>query len=114
MTGTDLSERVVATPAAVAFIEEIRAEHGPVMFHQSGGCCDGSSPMCFAQDDYVLGDADILLGFIAGAPVYIHESQFALWARTQLVIDVVNGNGGSFSLDGGTGKRFLARSRVMG
>lgn len=114
MTATSTPDRVVATPAALSFLGEIRAEHGPVMFHQSGGCCDGSSPMCFPQDDYVVGDADVLLGFIAETPVYIHESQWRLWAHTQLVIDVVAGTGGMFSLDSGTGRRFLTRSRVLG
>ncbi|MEL7347817.1 MAG: DUF779 domain-containing protein [Pseudomonadota bacterium] len=113
MSAKSSLERVVATPAALAFLDEIRAEYGAVMFHQSGGCCDGSSPMCFPQDEYLVGEGDVLLGFIAGAPVYIHDSQFRLWAHTQLVIDVVEGVGGMFSLDSGKGRRFFTRSRVL-
>ncbi|NIX77025.1 DUF779 domain-containing protein [Microvirga terricola] len=105
--------RVEATPAALALIEEIKAEHGPILFHQSGGCCDGSSPMCYAQGDFIVGDRDVLLGTIADVPVYISESQFAAWQHTQLILDVVPGRGGMFSLDNGREKRFLTRSRLM-
>ena len=107
------AERVTATPAALALIAEIVADHGPVMFHQSGGCCDGSSPMCYPQDDFIVGDRDVKLGEIGGVPVYISESQFAAWAHTQLIIDVVPGRGGMFSLENGTEKRFLARGRAF-
>jgi uncharacterized protein (DUF779 family) len=105
--------RVTATPAAVAFIEVLAAEHGPVLFHQSGGCCDGSSPMCYPQDDFIVGDRDVKLGEIGGAPVYIGASQFDLWRHTQLIIDVVPGRGGMFSLDNGREQRFLTRGRVF-
>ncbi|MCI4663122.1 MAG: DUF779 domain-containing protein [Neomegalonema sp.] len=105
--------RVSATDAALAFLDEIRADHGPVLFHQSGGCCDGSAPMCYPQGEYILGDQDVKLGEIGGAPVYISASQFDLWAHTQLIIDVVAGGGGMFSLDSGRGRRFLTRSRVF-
>ena len=106
--------RVVATDAALAFIREIQADHPEILFHQSGGCCDGSSPMCYPADDYIVGDRDVKLGEIGGVPVYISESQFAVWQHTQLIIDVVPGRGGMFSLDNGREKRFLTRSRLFG
>lgn len=105
--------RVTATPAALALIEELKADYGPVLFHQSGGCCDGSSPMCYPQDDFIVGDRDVCLGEISGAPVYIGAAQFDLWRHTQLIIDVVPGRGGMFSLDNGRERRFLTRSRVF-
>ena len=105
--------RVICTPAAVELIRTVRAKHGPVMFHQSGGCCDGSAPMCFPQGEFLLGDHDRLLGEIDGAPFYISGPQFAYWRHTQLVIDVVPGRGGMFSLEGSEGLRFLTRSRLF-
>lgn len=106
--------RVVATDAALALIREIQADHPEILFHQSGGCCDGSSPMCYPVDDYIVGDRDVKLGEIGGVPVYISESQFGVWQHTQLIIDVVPGRGGMFSLDNGREKRFLTRSRLFG
>ncbi|AOF88344.1 MULTISPECIES: DUF779 domain-containing protein [Rhizobiaceae] len=106
--------RVVATDAALALIREIQADHPEILFHQSGGCCDGSSPMCYPADDYIVGDRDVKLGEIGGVPVYISESQFGVWQHTQLIIDVVPGRGGMFSLDNGREKRFLTRSRLFG
>jgi uncharacterized protein (DUF779 family) len=106
-------DRVTATPAALALIETLAAEHGPILFHQSGGCCDGSSPMCYPQDDFIVGDLDVKLGVIGGAPVYIGAAQFELWRHTQLIIDVTPGRGGMFSLDNGREIRFLTRSRVF-
>nr|WP_251135814.1 DUF779 domain-containing protein [Exiguobacterium sp. s128] len=94
-------------------IELLKAKHGPLMFHQSGGCCDGSSPMCFAEGDLFLGDHDLWIGTIGGCPFYIHEDQYEYWKHTQLIIDVVNGRGGMFSLEGVEGKRFLTRSRAF-
>lgn len=105
--------RVTATPEAIALIEEIRADHGDILFHQSGGCCDGSSPMCYPVGDFKVGDSDIKLGEIAGVPVYIGRAQGEAWAHTQLILDVVEGRGGMFSLDNGREKRFLARGRVF-
>ena len=108
-----MPDRVTATPAALVLIEALTAEYGPILFHQSGGCCDGSSPMCYPQDDFIVGDRDVRLGEIGGAPVYIGASQFDLWRHTQLIIDVVPGRGGMFSLDNGREERFLTRSRVF-
>ncbi len=106
-------ERVIATDPALALIARLQAEHGPVLFHQSGGCCDGSSPMCYPQHDFIVGDQDVRLGEIGGAPVYIAAAQHALWRHTQLIIDVVPGRGGMFSLDNGTEQRFLTRSKIL-
>jgi len=106
-------ERVTATPAALAFIEELRQRHGPLMFFQSGGCCDGSAPMCYPAGEFNLSDSDVYLGNLGGTPFYMGLEQFAYWEHTQLIIDVVAGNGGMFSLDNGTGRRFLTRSRLF-
>ncbi|RDI61269.1 DUF779 domain-containing protein [Microvirga subterranea] len=105
--------RVTATPAAIDLIATLESEYGPVLFHQSGGCCDGSSPMCYPQDDYIVGDADVLLGVIGGAPFYMSPSQYEYWKHTQLIIDVVPGRGGMFSLENGRNVRFLTRSRLF-
>lgn len=109
---TDICPRVIATEAAVHLIDELRAEHGAVLFHQSGGCCDGSSPMCYPVGGFIVGDRDIRLGEIGGAEFFISEPQFAYWQHTQLIIDVVPGRGGMFSLDNGSDRRFLTRSRL--
>ena len=105
--------RVKATPAALDLIKALQDEHGEILFHQSGGCCDGSAPMCYPIDDYMVGDRDVRLGPIGGAQVYINRDQFEYWKHTQLIIDVVPGRGGMFSLDNGKGKRFLTRGRVF-
>jgi hypothetical protein len=109
----DAVSRVVATPAAAELIEKLKAEHGEVMFHQSGGCCDGSAPMCFPANEFMVGNADVKLGAIAGVPFYMSESQFEYWQHTQLIIDCVPGNGGMFSLERPSGLRFLTRSRLF-
>jgi uncharacterized protein (DUF779 family) len=109
----DFPAQVLATTEAVALIDRLRAKHGPLLFHQSGGCCDGSSPMCYPQDDFIVGDRDVRLGEIGGAPFYISPSQFEYWKHTQLIIDVVKGQGGMFSLENGEGVRFLVRSRLF-
>ena len=111
---TTTEPRVLATDAALEFIVEIRRDHPDILFHQSGGCCDGSSPMCYPADDYIVGDNDVKLGEIGGVPVYISASQFEVWKHTQLIIDVVPGRGGMFSLDNGRERRFLTRSRLFG
>jgi uncharacterized protein (DUF779 family) len=110
---TTILERVTATPAALAMIDELRRRHGPLMFFQSGGCCDGSAPMCYPAGEFSLSDTDVYLGNLGGVPFYIGIEQFGYWEHTQLIIDVVAGNGGMFSLDNGTGKRFLTRSRLF-
>jgi uncharacterized protein (DUF779 family) len=104
---------VDATPGAVALIERLRAKHGPLMFHQSGGCCDGSSPMCYPLGEFIVGGSDVKLGEIAGTPFYMSAAQFAYWQHTKLIIDVVPGRGGMFSLDNGEEVRFLTRSRMF-
>ena len=105
--------QVMATLPALQLIQTLRARHGPVLFHQSGGCCDGSSPMCFPVGDFIVGDRDVQLGEIGGAPFYISPSQFEYWKHTQLIIDVVRGRGGMFSLENGEGVRFHVRSRLF-
>nr|WP_099058449.1 DUF779 domain-containing protein [Rhizobium sp. ACO-34A] len=111
---TDISQpRVLATDAALAFLDEIKADHPDILFHQSGGCCDGSSPMCYPASEYRVGETDVKLGEIGGVPFYISGSQFEVWKHTQLIIDVVDGRGGMFSLDNGRERRFLTRSRLF-
>jgi hypothetical protein len=112
-------QQVLTTPAAEALMETLRAKYGPLMFHQSGGCCDGSSPMCYALGEFIVGDSDVLLATIGardnapGAPFYMSKPQFEYWKHTQLILDVVPGRGGMFSLDNSEGVRFLIRSRVF-
>jgi uncharacterized protein (DUF779 family) len=111
-----LPQQVLTTPAAVALMETLRAKYGPLMFHQSGGCCDGSSPMCYALGEFMTGDSDVLLATVGdepGAPFYMSKPQFEYWKHTQLILDVVAGRGGMFSLDNSEGVRFLIRSRVF-
>jgi uncharacterized protein (DUF779 family) len=103
-------DKVSATPEALALLAEIVVDHGPVLFHQSGGCCDGSSPMCYPVGEFLIGDGDVQMGEIGGMPFYISGSQFEVWKHTDLIIDVVAGRGGMFSLDNGREKRFLTRS----
>src|ERR1700760_1644049 len=104
--------RVTATPAALELIGKLRAEHGDVLFHQSGGCCDGSAPMMFPIKEFMVGGSDVKLGEIGGVSFYMSDSQFEYWQHTQLIIDAVPGNGGMFSLERPTGLRFLTRSRL--
>lgn len=113
MAETKEVDRVIATPAAVELIDKLRAEHGAVLFHQSGGCCDGSAPMMFPQGEFMVGSSDVKLGEIASVPFYMSESQFEYWQHTQLIIDAVPGNGGMFSLERPSGLRFLTRSRLF-
>ncbi len=105
--------RVSITPEAAGWVEKLREEHGPLMFHQSGGCCDGSSPMCYPQGEFRVGGSDVLLGEIAGCPFYMSASQFNYWRHTHLLIDVVKGRGSGFSLEAPEGIRFLTRSRLF-
>jgi len=106
-------DRVSATDATVSLINELKEIHGPLLFHQSGGCCDGSAPMCFARGDFKVGSRDVFLGVINEQPFFMAEDQFSYWEHTHLIIDVVDGRGGMFSVEGPTGKRFLTRSRVF-
>lgn len=105
--------RVIATDAARAMIRRLRDQHGPLMFHQSGGCCDGSSPMCYPAGEFRTGARDVLLGSIEDTNVFIGAAQHALWSHTQLIIDLVPGRGSGFSLEAPEGVRFLTRSRVF-
>ncbi|MFN3198247.1 MAG: DUF779 domain-containing protein [Bradymonadia bacterium] len=105
--------RVTATEAAIALIEELRAMHGPLMFHQSGGCCDGSAPMCYLVGEFKIGQRDVCLGEVAGCEVYIGGQQYERWAHTRLILDAVPGRGAGFSLEAPTGMRFITRSRVL-
>jgi uncharacterized protein (DUF779 family) len=113
MTTETVPEQVLATEAAQELIASLVAEHGPLIFHQSGGCCDGSSPMCYPAGDLMIGDVDVLLGEVAGTPFYMSQSQFEYWKHTQLTLDVVPGRGGMFSVEGSRGLRFLIRSRIF-
>lgn len=110
---SELPEQVVTTPAAEALIARLKAKHGELMFHQSGGCCDGSSPMCYPQGEFLVGDSDVLLARLGETPFYMSRSQFEYWKHTQLILDVVPGRGGMFSLENPEGVRFLIRSRVF-
>jgi uncharacterized protein (DUF779 family) len=106
----------VITAAAAELLTRLQERHGPVMFHQSGGCCDGSSPMCYPRGEFLVGDRDVLLGVLDvgdGVPVWISGPQYQAWKHTQLVIDVVPGRGGGFSLEAPEGVRFLSRGRVF-
>ena len=105
--------RASATEAALQLISRLVARHGPLMFHQSGGCCDGSAPMCYPRGELLLGDQDVFLGEIGGQPFYMGAAQFEYWQHTHLIIDVVPGRGGMFSLEGPLGVRFLTRSRLF-
>jgi uncharacterized protein (DUF779 family) len=107
-----MEPKVIATDSALQLIEKLKRKYGPLMFHQSGGCCDGSSPMCYPAGELLIGDHDVFLGEIGGCPFYIAKAQYEYWKHTQLIIDVVPGRGGMFSLEGAEGVRFLTRSKV--
>jgi len=106
-------DRVLVTEAASALIAKLQARHGDLLFHQSGGCCDGSAPMCYPRREFRTGAQDVFLGTIGGAPFFIGAAQFEYWRHTQLIIDVVKGRGGGFSLEAPEGLRFLTRGRVF-
>ena len=103
---------VMAPESALALIDTLKASHGPLMFHQSGGCCDGSAPMCYPEGELRLGARDVLLGEVGGCPYYIGGDQFERWKHTDLTLDVVPGRGAGFSLEAPLGVRFLIRSDV--
>lgn len=106
-------ERVTATPAALELLTSLEAEHGPLMFHQSGGCCDGSSPMCYPRGEFRVGSRDVYLGDVGDLPFYISGPQYAYWKHTHLTVDVVPGRGSGFSVEAPRGVRFLIRSRLF-
>jgi hypothetical protein len=106
-------EQVVTTAAAEELMSRLAEKHGELMFHQSGGCCDGSSPMCYPRGEFFVGDSDVLMATLGETPFYMSKSQFEYWKHTQLILDVVPGRGGMFSLENGEGVRFLIRSRVF-
>jgi uncharacterized protein (DUF779 family) len=117
MTASQVN-RVSLTPEAAQLLRSLAGRHGPLMFHQPGGCCDGSSPMCFQAGEFLTGDADVHLGDLevpgmAPVPVWMSRDQFAYWSHTHLTIDVVQGRGSGFSLEAPTGNRFLIRSRLL-
>ena len=105
--------RVLITPAAEAVVETLRGQHCALMFHQSGGCCDGSSPMCFSKGGFIIGESDVWLGNICGCDFFMSEEQYQYWQHTQLTVDVTPGRGASFSLEIPLGVRFLLRSRLF-
>ena len=112
--GTPPPPRVVATPAALELVALLQAKHGQdLMFHQSGGCCDNSAANCYLPGELTIGAQDVLLGQVGGAPFYIGKSQYEYWKHTQLILDVIDGQGGTFSLEGSTGKAFHTRSRLF-
>jgi uncharacterized protein (DUF779 family) len=106
-------KKVIATQAALDLIEHLKQKHGPVMFHQSGGCCDNSAANCYLPGEITIGAGDVLLGEIGGSPFYMSKSQYEYWKHTQLIIDVIEGHGGTFSLEGPEGKAFHTRSRLF-
>ena len=106
-------ERVIVTDEAAAVIERLKQMHGPLMFHMSGGCCDGSSPMCYPDGEFKVGAVDVRLGAICGCPFWMWADQYAFFANSQLMIDVVSGRGAGFSLESPEGVRFVSRSRVF-
>lgn len=105
--------RVKVTDEAKKVIEEIRAKHGALMFHQSGGCCDGSSPMCYENGEFLVGSSDVWLGEIDGCDFWMAKDQFEFFKHTELTIDVTPGRGASFSLEIPLGVRFVTKSRVF-
>ena len=105
-------ERLSFTQDTENLVNELTEIHGDLVFHQSGGCCDGSAPMCFPEGEFPLGDNDVKLGEIGGVPFYMNADQYEKWKHTDLTIDAVKGIGGMFSLDNGTGRRFLTKSEI--
>lgn len=105
--------RVKVTDEAKKVIAELRAKYGELMFHQSGGCCDGSSPMCYEAGEFLVGSSDVWLGSIDGCDFYMGRDQFEFWQHTELTIDITPGRGASFSLEIPLGLRFITKSRVF-
>ena len=113
MNGPRAVERVVATDAAINAIEGLVSDRGPVMFFQSGGCCDGSLPLCFEQGEFIIGAHDVLLGSVAGCPFYIDHRQYEVWKHTQIILDIGAGEPEGFSLAAGVDEHFVIASRVF-
>ena len=113
MVPSSVTPGVVATAIALAAIDDVVGDKGPLMFFQSGGCCDGSLPMCFAEGELVVSDNDVLLGHVGGHPFYIDHRQYELWKHTQLILDVAEGDPEGFSMAAGENKHFVIRSRVF-
>ena len=107
------TSRVDITDEAKKIVEQLQAQHGELIFHQSGGCCDGSAPMCFEKGDFMMGARDLLIGNIAGCDFYMHEDQFEYSKHTHTTIDITKGRGSSFSLEIPLGLRFIAVSRLF-
>jgi uncharacterized protein len=105
--------RIISTEKANELIKRLWRVHGPLMFHQSGGCCDGSQPMCFTDGEFRTGSSDVCLGVVYGCRFYMSADQFEYWKHTQLILDVTPGRGSSFSLEIPLGVRFLTRGRVF-
>jgi len=105
--------RVDITDEAAQWVKRLVDRHGPLLFHQSGGCCDGSSPMCYPRGDFRVGDREVYLGEVAGTPFYMGPDQFRYWAHTHLTVDVVPGRGAGFSVEAPEGVRFVIRSRLF-
>jgi uncharacterized protein len=106
-------ERIVATDDALSLIDLIKHRHGPILFYQSGGCCDGFAPMCYRADDFKIGDADVNLGSVGEIPFYMHRSQYEYWKHTQLKLDASDGQGPEFSLDSVEERHFIVRSCLL-
>jgi len=104
--------RIDTTEAANKLIDSLKEKYGEIIFHQSGGCCDGSAPMCYPKGEFYLGGSDVEVGITHGVHFYMGASQFSYWEHTHLTLDAIPGNGGQFSLDNGTGMRFIIRSRL--
>lgn len=108
-----MTQRVIITQEAAELVRQLQARFGELMFHQSGGCCDGSQPMCFEKGEFKLGASDVCLGTIEGCEFWMNQDQFELWKYTQLCIDITAGRGSSFSLEIPTGFRFITKSRIF-
>jgi len=111
--GDNMTQRISVTDDTIKIIDQLKERYGPLMFHQSGGCCDGSSPMCFENGDFKVGESDIQLGIIADCPFYMSRDQYDYWKHTHLTVDVTSGRGSSFSLEIPLGVRFIIRSRLL-